>query len=113
VAALTLCAVIAGCGGNADDSAQSEGGRDGGKDLTEQQVINGLGLTTSDNGLTYQAPGGCEVAVVLNTPQEVALYSDAGDTVATNDGGTAGVKLVAQRASCTSALSQQLNDLGK
>lgn len=79
------CAVVAlsGCGGS-DETEPT---------FTELQVINALGLP-SFNGVSYESEGGCEIAVILDSKEEVSLYRDAGDDVLSNPSDTAGVKIV-------------------
>jgi hypothetical protein len=63
----------------------------------ESEVLKLAGIETKDNGLTYQlvAHPGCTAAVVMTTANGVETYRSAGDTVATNPDGTAGVKVTA------------------
>jgi hypothetical protein len=69
------------------------------------------GLTTRDQGISYQTASGCEIAVLLKTRAEVSLYRSAGDTVITNSDGTAGVKLIEATDACRSELRRRLGAL--
>ena len=88
--------LLAGCG-------------DSDKTWTETQIIDAAQLTP--DGIGYTTPEGCEVAVVFTTKQEVDLYADAGDTVATNPDGTAGYKIVGADPSCLSDGEERLAEL--
>ena len=80
----------------------------------EADVVDHLGLTENPSGLSWtwsSASGSCEVAVVLTTANAVALYADAGDIVATNSDGTAGVKITGDRKStCRDEMDEALAD---
>lgn len=117
VAVAGVLIAVAGCGGGDSGGTSTSGGSGSSAKVsraapTEQQIIDGLKLTTDDNGLTYKSPEGCEVAQVMSGAGTVETYRSAGDTVATNRDGTAGVKLVAQPASCVADLSRKLDALG-
>ena len=62
----------------------------------------------------YDAAGAsdpCTISVLMTTPEEIALYEDAGDDVIKNPSGTVGVKLTttdADRAACMRAMSDAL-----
>ncbi|WP_028061199.1 hypothetical protein [Candidatus Solirubrobacter pratensis] len=111
--AALLALALAGCGGGGESS--SAGGDTSGTVRnapahSEQDVIDALQLT-SDNGISYTDPNGCEVAVVLIGKNTVNLYSGAGDTVATNPAGDVGVKVVSNDPSCASKLAAGLKGL--
>lgn len=67
--------------------------------------------------LEYRAAGAanpCSLILVLTTPQEIALYEDAGDAILKNPSGTVGVKLstvTTDRAACMRAASDALESL--
>jgi major membrane immunogen (membrane-anchored lipoprotein) len=96
---IVLAVVLAGCGGSAD------------KTFTEADVQAALHLTSTDNDHTWHDGNGCKVNVILNTPQEVALYMGAGDSVAADDDETVGVKAVGQTVACMKRFSAELNRL--
>ena len=80
-------------------------------EYTEQEVTAAASLTSKDGGISYTNPEGCEVAVVLTSPDEIDLYASAGDTVVTNSSGTAGVKLVNASPECQDAIAKSLRAL--
>ena len=75
------------------------------------QIAEVIGLD-ANNYVTTPDGVKCEAAVILTSPQHVAMYADAGDTVATNPAGTAGVKNVSsEKATCQSFFEEKLADL--
>lgn len=121
---MLLAAILAsaGCGGEEPQSqdggtATTEAPTDempAQADVTEQDIIDALGLTADDEGISYESAEGCQVAVVLDSPEEVAVYRDAGDTVATNAAGTVGVKIVGDDSGdCFGALSEKMTGVGE
>lgn len=106
---LLVVLLIVGCGSGSGDASKSAPAAS--RAWTEQQVIAAAGLTTRDNGITYQSARCDQVAQILNTRQEVELYSGAGDTVVTNPAGTAGVKVVGADAACMAELKRGLATL--
>lgn len=95
---------IAGCGSSdGDDPAP--------KSWNESDVIARAGLQAQDGGLTYRlkAHPQCVAAVILTTANEVELYGEAGDTVATNPDRTAGVKVTSdETATCATLFTEAL-----
>lgn len=81
----------------------------------ESAIVAHVGLQQDSEGIawTYEADGlSCNVAIVLTSESQVAMYADAGDTVAANPQRTAGVKIVdSEAATCLAALSAALADL--
>jgi hypothetical protein len=73
--------------------------------------MQAAGLTTDDDGLSYQTASGCDVSVVLTSGQEVELYAGAGDTVVTNPDGSAGVKTSGDEPDCLAELQRGLSKL--
>jgi hypothetical protein len=122
--ALSLTLFLAGCGGGSDDGSGGEtldgdtssdtsaGGES--KIHDESEIVEHLGLVDDGGGsYTYTTPDGvsCGIAVVLTKYNEVSMYRDAGDTVAENSSGTAGVKIIAaEEATCKDALDNALTD---
>jgi hypothetical protein len=98
---------LAGC-------SESDSGTDGAilnpPAYTEQEIAEAA-LLSSKDGISYVSPGGCQVAVILDSPQEVQLYADAGDTVVTNPSGTVGLKIVGGPPGCLEAMAQNLKAL--
>lgn len=91
--------VLAGCG---DDQ----------RDYSEQEVISALHLSSTDGGITYKTPSGCEAAVVLDSSEEVDLYGGAGDSLVTNPDGTVGVKVSSDlSAACRAEMEKALAGL--
>lgn len=80
--------------------------------FTEADVVRKLDLSLTSTGAAYTTPTGCEVAVVLDTAEEVAMYRDAGDVVLTNPAGNVGVKVVALPDACRGELETGLAGLG-
>ena len=82
----------------------------------EREIVNHMDLTPSSSGLswTFRTDNGttCNVAVVMTNANQVALYKNAGDTVATNEDGTAGVKITGgESRTCSDAAENLLKDL--
>lgn len=82
----------------------------------ESEVVDAVGLRKNDrgSGWTFSADSGrfCDVAVVMTNKSQVDLYVNAGDVVATNPSGTAGVKIVdAESRSCLDTAEKRLRDL--
>jgi hypothetical protein len=81
----------------------------------ESVVVAHLRLVQDPGGIawTYESDGlTCNVAAVLTTATQVAMYADAGDVVAANPDRSAGVKIVsAESAACLAALNAALADL--
>lgn len=105
---IAVAAVVVGCG---DSSNTGSGPPAGHGSWTEQQVIQAAGLHLDAHGISYQSAHCDQVAQILNTRQEVQLYSGAGDTVVTNADGTAGVKVVGGDAVCRGELERGLATL--
>jgi hypothetical protein len=98
--------LIAGCGGSSDSS----------NTVTESDVINALHLTRDKSGVGYLTPDGdCEVMVILNSKEEVDLYTHAGDPVAKNSDGTVGLKVgsttgsIPEAGHCVERLGDELD----
>lgn len=75
------------------------------------QIVEAIGL---DEDNYVETPEGvrCEAAAILTSPEMVAMYADAGDTVATNPDGTAGVKNVSsETATCQTFFEEKLATL--
>lgn len=83
----------------------------------ESEIVEHLGLVDDGSGTDsyiYRGPGQieCNIPVVLKSSDEVALYANAGDNVASNSIGSAGVKFNGDElASCQEALTEALADL--
>ncbi|MBA0126296.1 hypothetical protein H0B56_12160 [Haloechinothrix sp. YIM 98757] len=75
---------------------------------TEEQIATHLDLTPTETEGSYTYGDACQIPVIMTTPQEVELYAEAGDTVATTPDGTAGVKIVGD---CEPDVSAQLEDI--
>jgi hypothetical protein len=104
-ALLVLAAVcLAGCGTTSTASNTEP--------WTEQQVTEAAGLTSDSDGLSWQTPTGCSVAVIMKSQAEVDTYTSAGDSVATNPDGTAGVKFDGDPA-CGRELTAALSKLAR
>lgn len=102
-AALLAALAIGGCGGSSDPSPVDR------QPVSEQQLATALGLTQT--GADWSTPSGCSVAVLLTTPQEVALYADAGDPVVANPERSVGVKLEDDSESCRAELLLDLENM--
>jgi hypothetical protein len=90
---LSGAVAIAGCGGSDATSQPGPGGTVRNVNpWTEQQVMTAAHLTPEDGGVSWTTSTGCTVSVIMVSRNEVATYADAGDPVATNSDGTAGVK---------------------
>lgn len=111
-AALLAVLALAGCG--SDDSGSDPASPAAKPTIrnpdpwTEQQVMDAAGLTTEDNGITYETASGCGVSVVLTSAAAVETYAGAGDTVVTNPRGDAGVKTSGADARCLAELQRGL-----
>lgn len=99
---------LAGCSDGATEAAPTPGQEalGGVVQWDEQAIVEHLGAQPIGDG-AYTVDG-CEISVVLKTPQEVALYADAGDPVATTPDGSGGVKTTAE---CVDGLTEALADL--
>lgn len=108
-----LALAAAGCGGS-DDTDTSGAATSPQPTIrnphpwTEQQVMDAAGLTTEDDGLSYQTASGCNVSVVLTSANAVETYAGAGSTVVTNPAGTAGVKTSGDDPKCLRELQRGL-----
>jgi hypothetical protein len=103
---MILALAAAGCGGAATNPAGNDSPAvvHNQNTWTKQDVIDALDLyipkTSSPeidawnqaNGLGYQTPSGISIAVILTSKAQVQMYAGAGDPVATNPAGDAGVK---------------------
>lgn len=106
--------LVTGCGGSeaSGDEASKPAAREKPAAPTRfdaSEIANYLHLKND----TYTAPNGqqCDVAVVLTSADEVEMYADAGDAVAMNPSGTAGVKVVdPESATCLRLLTTALMD---
>lgn len=97
--ALVLGVLFGGCGDSEPESQNAEDSPDGGRVFNaqepayeEQEVITALGLTGEGPGYDLGNEE-CVASVIMTTPGEIKVYADAGDTVATNDAGTVGIKV--------------------
>jgi hypothetical protein len=70
--------------------------------------MDAAGLTTKDDGLTYQTASGCNVSVVLTSAAQVEVYAGAGSTVVTNPAGDAGMKTSGDDPKCLRELQRGL-----
>lgn len=101
-----IAATVSSCGG----SSQS----DSGPRYSEQQIAAALrdfNVVPADESDGTES---CVASAILNTPQEVELYVDAGDPVATTEDRNAGVKVTAvegREAACLDAARQALASL--
>ena len=93
---------LVGCGGadSEDGLARTQSQPSGGRIVntppkpvyTEQEVVTKLDL--SGEGPAYDlGHEECVASVILTTPADIDLYAGAGDTVATNDAGSVGIKV--------------------
>jgi hypothetical protein len=90
---IATCALILAACGSSGSSASGGGDQIRNADpWTEEQVAAAAHLTADEDGLAWTTPSGCSVAVILVSRANVDLYAGAGDPVATNPDGTAGVK---------------------
>ena len=113
--------VLAGCGGgDAEPASEAPVATD--EQTTEaeaptvydeSQIGKHLGLLEDDQGLFYQTDEvDCSIAVIMTSASMVDMYVEAGDAVATNPEGTAGVKIVTpETATCLTVLNAALADL--
>jgi hypothetical protein len=107
-----LVALVAGCG---DDDDQGAVPAPPPPEYTEAEVLRKAKLTPNDGGLSYtHRPSRCNIAVVMIGAEEVALYADAGDVVASNPDRTVGVKITVHsddEQQCHRALTEELSGL--
>jgi hypothetical protein len=101
----TACAVlvataVAGCGGGEKAATSPPASAASPRVWDESQVLRLAGIEAVDDGLSYRlkAHPDCTAAVVMTTAAGVRTHASAGDTVATNPDGSAGVKVVAAEA---------------
>ena len=132
-AVVVACCAVAlnACGGDDNgggSDAESDGSgssevRNSTATYTKQDVIDALDLQVDEDydgtpdrpaqegDLGMVTPDGeCDVSVVLNSKQEVELYAGAGDAVATNPAGNAGVKF-SDEPGCGEQLAEGLKSL--
>lgn len=111
--AVLLAAAVAGCGGG-DKAATSTAAPRAAASVRvwdESQVLRLAGIEAVDNEISYRlrAHPACTAAVVMVTAGQVQTYAGAGDTVATNPDGSAGVKVTAaERATCLRLFTEAL-----
>lgn len=111
-AAVGATLLLAACGGASESDNDKPTIRNASPSpWTEAQVMRAAGLTTDDNGITYQTASGCTASVVLTSRNAVDLYAGAGDTVVTNPDGTAGVKTSADEPQCLAEFERGLAKL--
>jgi hypothetical protein len=98
-ALIGLLIVMSGCG---SERGGTSGSTQAPKPISdrvwdESQVLRLAGIETNDDGISYRltAHPECTAAVVMVSANSVETYRSAGDTVATNPDGTAGVKVTA------------------
>lgn len=73
----------------------------------ESDILDWIGAKNS----VYTTPDGvkCEIAVVMTNREMVSMYADAGDVVAPNADGTAGVKITSpEAATCQQVITERL-----
>lgn len=104
--AVAAVVVLAGCSGGASEPVEDPAPAAEARVWDEGEIVEHLGAEDLGDGV-YTVDG-CDIFVVLKTPQEVALYADAGDPVATTPDGTGGVKTTAE---CVDTLTAALADL--
>ena len=112
LAALTTAVLIlAACGGSS-----------GSKVWNETEIVSALDLVkpagdTNPASWDFTAPSGlvCHLFGIQTSKQEVDLYRSAGDPVATNPDGTAGVKVnisqTGEVRACLDALTEAMKQL--
>jgi hypothetical protein len=108
---LIVCAIgvaLAGCGGDDDGDGGSNA-----SNVSENDVIQALGLTTDESGSYTSSDGKCSASIILTGKQQVDTYVSAGDNVATNEDKSVGIKTQAIDPSasdqdCVQSLSDQL-----
>ena len=92
---------LVGCGGtDSEDGARTQSQPGGGQIVntppepvyTEQEVVAKLGLSGEGPGYDL-GDEECVASVILTTPADIDVYAGAGDTVATNDAGSVGIKV--------------------
>lgn len=118
IAALLLAAglLLTACSGDTEDEAPSESAPTEAAafpedHFSERDVRDHLNMGRGD--LAPLPDGGeCEVAVILTSPDTVALYRDAGDVVATDPQQRVGVKLGwnEDQEACHASLTEALAD---
>jgi hypothetical protein len=89
--ALVAGTLASGCGGGGSGGGYN---RPDAQSFTDDQIAAALGVSreADESGVT-DSDGECDVDVYLHNADEIALYADAGDPVATNPSGTVGVKV--------------------
>jgi hypothetical protein len=103
--------LVAGCGGSSDAKPTGAVPAPSAPEYTEQKVMQRANIITKDNGITYNhKPSGCQLAAILIGSEMVAMYADAGDTVASNPDRTVGVKIT-DDPPCHQKLTAELADL--
>lgn len=128
--ALTIAAVCAGflvgCGGDEEPSTTGDSSnadaieQAASSDNLQAEVVQAFNAKLDQYGISYEysAPGAsnpCGIAVILTTPDEIALYEGAGDTILKNPDGTVGVKLSTSAGddeACAKAADRALQSVG-
>ena len=109
---LVLAVAVAGCGsGNDSGSSETSTAAPVVRSWDESQVLRLAGIEKAANRISYRlaAHPSCTAAVVMVTAGQVQTYASAGDSVATNPDGTAGVKVTAaERATCMRLFTRAL-----
>lgn len=89
--ALLLAASLCGCGGSSDSNGYN---RPSAPKHSEEEIAAALGVHRDESGIAWEDNAQeCVASVIMTTPDQVKLYADAGDPVATNPSGTVGVKV--------------------
>ena len=113
--------LLAGCGGDEESETAEPAETTTSEEVPEVSTVHnasdiaahiGVELTDTEDATWTTADGAeCDLPIFLTTAQEVDLYAGAGDTVATNPAGTAGVKIVGgEQATCLDELTEALAD---
>jgi hypothetical protein len=109
-AVLAVCLLFASCGGNGADSNEQT--------WTKRQVLQAAGLKQAPGGYVHPQSG-CEVTTILISRDEVQERASAGELVATNQDGSAGVVVdekpgrPARLTACLLVMKRELLPLGR
>ncbi len=89
---------LAGCGRDEEKSSTpTKESSPEARAYSEAEIMEAGGIVEDAESATageWTNESGCGIAVILVNESMVKLYGDAGDTLATNPSGTAGVKVV-------------------
>ena len=109
VSLAALALVLSGCSGS-DDDANADSPESSGNTIADHMDLQ---QASDDSTWTFETADGetCTVELLLDTPIKVQEHENAGDVVAVNPAGSAGVKLPADVSdSCHDTAIELLSD---